>query len=144
MGAELEYYKEHAAHGRHVELQRSAVAGLTATLSGGLVGELLKQGALTRSQLPYSVALFALGFVSFLLSAKLYERFRLHNAIAREARNKLDPSLAALRSKVEREHKKEFSFLYELPLHLVWNSLFALMGLVGLVTTVLILFKSRS
>ena len=42
MAAELEYYKEHVAYGRHIELQRSAVAGLAATLSGAIIGELLK------------------------------------------------------------------------------------------------------
>lgn len=140
MAAELEYYKEHVAYGRHIELQRSAVAGLAATLSGAIVGELLKQGALTRSQLPYTLALFTLGLVSFLLSAKLYERFRLHNAIARAARNILDPSLANLRKLVELEHKKEFRFFYWLPLHVVWNSLFLFVCLLGLATSVVCLW----
>jgi hypothetical protein len=137
MAQELEYYKEHVAHGRHVELQRSAVAGLAATLAGEIVGELLKQGSLTRVQLPYTVALFVLGLVAFLLSAKLYERFKLHNAIAKEARDKLDPTLGSLRTIAENEHKKNFPILYDLPLHVIWNCLFLFVCALGLATTVM-------
>src|SRR5260221_10865274 len=105
MGAELEYYKEHLEHGRHIEVQRTAVAGLAATISGAVIGELLKELPLKRAQLPYTLTLVFLGLVAGLLSAKLYERFKLHNAIAKEARDVLDSSLGELRTKAEIRHK---------------------------------------
>ena len=55
---ELEYYKEQLEHGRHIEVQRSTVAGLGIAISGAIVGELLKK-PLAREQLPYTVT-FAL------------------------------------------------------------------------------------
>jgi hypothetical protein len=137
MAAELEYYKEHLAHGRHIEVQRSTVAGLAVTISGAIIGELLKNQPLNRSQLPYTVTLLFVGLVAWLLSAKLYERFKLHNAIAAGARNILDPALVLvqIRKDAERDHKKDFPFLYPLPLHLVWYFLFFVISSVGAVTT---------
>jgi hypothetical protein len=57
MGAELEYYKEHLEHGRHIETQRTAVAGLAATISGAIIGELLKGLPLKKEHLPYTLTL---------------------------------------------------------------------------------------
>ena len=42
MAAELEYYQEQLEHGRHTEAQRSTVTGLAFTISGAIIGELLK------------------------------------------------------------------------------------------------------
>ncbi len=135
MAAELEYYKEHLAHGRHIEVQRSTVTGLAATISGAIIGELLKNQPLKRSDLPFTVTLLFVGLVAWLLRAKLYERFKLHNAIAAGARNKLDPTLAQIRKDAEKDHKKDFPLLYPLPLHLVWYFLFFVISSVGAVTT---------
>jgi hypothetical protein len=137
MAAELEYYKEHVAHGRHIEVQRSTVAALAATLSGALIGVLLKKGSIGKGELPYTVTMIFLGAVAWLLSAKLYERFKLHNAIAKAARDKLDASLSELRKTAEREHKKDFPFTYGLPLHTVWYALFGLITLLGVVLSVI-------
>lgn len=138
MAAELEYYKEQLEHGRHIEVQRSTVAALAATSSGAIIGELLKQ-PLTRNELPYTVTLSVVGLVSWLLSAKLYERFRLHNYIAKLARDRLDATLKDLRKQAEKEHKKDFPFTYWLPLHHVWNVLFAAIMILGIVLTVTLL-----
>src|SRR5215813_118870 len=83
----LEYYKEQLVHGRHIEAQRSTIAGVAFAISGAIIGELLKTGQLTTEQLPFTVTLLCVGLFACLLSAKLYERFRLHNGIARLARN---------------------------------------------------------
>jgi uncharacterized membrane protein len=138
MAAELEYYKEQLAHGRHIEVQRSTVAGLAATISGAIIGELLKK-PLTQEQLPYTVTLFFVGLVAWLLSAKLYERFRLHNEIAKLARNKLDPTLTGLRRRAEKAIKLKYPFLFWLPLHHVWNCLFAALAVFGLLMTMTII-----
>lgn len=138
MGAELEYYKEQLQHGRHIEVQRSTVAGLATTISGLIIGELLKR-PLTRDQLPYTVTLSVVGLVALLLSAKLYERFRLHNEIAKLARNKLDPSLASFRRRAEKAVRKRYPFLFWLPLHHVWNFWFGGLSALGLVMTIIVL-----
>jgi hypothetical protein len=72
MGAELEYYKEQLAHGRHIEVQRSTVAGLAITISGAIIGKLLEKQPLKKEMLPYTMSLIVIGLVSWLLSAKLY------------------------------------------------------------------------
>ena len=139
MGAELEYYKEQLAHGRHIETQRSTVATVAAALSGALIGTVLKIGPLTKDALPYTVTLIVVGIIALLLSAKLYERFKLHNTIAKYARNVVDPSLAKLRRDAESEHKKNFPMLFEIKLHIIWNVFFCIVSVLGFVLTLLIL-----
>jgi len=134
--AELEYYKEQLAHGRHIEVQRSTVAGLAVAISGAIVGELLKK-PLTREQLPYTVTLCFVNLVALLISAKLYERFRMHNETAKLVRNKMDPSLAGYRQQVGATISAKYPLLFCLRLHVIWNSLFGVLSLLGLVTTII-------
>jgi hypothetical protein len=139
MAQELEYYKEQLAYGRHIEVQRSTIAGVAATASGAIIGKLLESLPLTRAKLPYTVALFFVGLTAFLFSAKLYERFKLHMEIAKLARNKLDPTLQVLRRKAERAIKTKYPILFCLPLHLLWNWFFVLIALGGAIATAYIL-----
>jgi Na+/melibiose symporter-like transporter len=143
MPAELEYYKEHVSHGRHIEVQRSTVAGVAITAAGAIVGSLLKVWPPNREQLPLAVVLTVLGLFSLVLTAKLYERFKLHNAIARNARNKLDPSLATLRRQAEEEIKHKFPLLFRLPLHIVWSAVFVAMVAFGAIQSCLFTFRRR-
>lgn len=135
----LEYYKEQLAHGRHIEVQRSTIAGVAFTISGAIIGELLKKGQLSAEQLPFTVTLLCVGLFACLFSAKLYERFRLHSGIARLARNQLDPTLAQLRKEAEGENRKKYPFLFRLRLHVVWNLLFGIVLMLGLITTIMCL-----
>jgi len=134
MAAELEYYKEQLAHGRHIEVQRSTVAGLALTVSGAIIGKLLENMPLGKEMLPYTITLIVVGLLSWLLSAKLYERFKLHNEIAKLARDKLDASLGALRTQAELTIKKKY-FMYHVSLHCIWYALFALIASVGVWAT---------
>jgi hypothetical protein len=45
MSAELDYYKEQLELGKHMEVQRSVVAGLTLTTSGAIIGYSLRSPA---------------------------------------------------------------------------------------------------
>jgi hypothetical protein len=132
--AELEYYKEQLEHGRHIEVQRSTVAGLAIAMSGAIVGELLKK-PLTREQLPYTVTLCFVNLVALLIIAKLYERFRMHNETAKLVRNKIDPSLAAFRLQAQETMRTKYPFLFKLRLHVIWNCLFGGLSVLGIVTT---------
>jgi hypothetical protein len=135
----LEYYKEQLAHGRHIEVQRSTIAAVAFALSGAIIGELLKRGQLTAEQLPFTVTLLFVGLFASVISAKLYERFRLHNAIAKLARNQLDPTLAQLRTQAEAKHRKKYPLTFRLRLHVVWNLLFGIVFALGIITTVMCL-----
>jgi hypothetical protein len=126
-------------YGRHTETQRSTAAGLTFAFAGVIIGKLLEKPQLTRDLLPYTVTLFLIGIFTLLLTAKLYERFKLHNTIAKHARNAYDPSLALFRQQAEREHKQKFPRLYEMKLHIVWNSFFLIISALGLGWTLAIL-----
>jgi hypothetical protein len=139
----LEFYKEHLVHGRHIEVQRSTIAGVAFALSGAIIGELLKKGQLTTEQLPFTVTLLCVGLFACLMSAKLYERFRLHNATARLARNQLDPTLQQLRKQAQDENRKKYPLMFRLRLHVVWNSLFGIVLALGLITTVMCLLGSE-
>ncbi len=136
----LEYYKEQLAHGRHIEVQRSTIASIAFAATGAIIGRLLSNG-LNRDQLPYTVTLVVLGLFSWLLSAKLYERFRLHNDTARFARDRLNPNLQEFRRAAEASNKKEFPILFEINLHVVWECFFAVIVALGIVLSVLILRK---
>lgn len=136
--ARLEYYKEQLTHGRHTEVQRSSVATLAAAFCGAIIGKLLDP-PLDRTKLPYSIALFLVGLVSLIITAKLYERFRLHNEVARLVRDDIDKNLGKFRRDAEVIIKKKYPFLFWLHLHIIWNSLLGLFAAIGLVTAILIL-----
>ncbi len=140
MSAELEYYKEQLEHGRHIEVQRSTVAGLAIAMSAAIVGELLKSG-LKRDQLPYTVTLCLVNLVALLISAKLYERFRMHNETAKLVRNKIDPSLAILRKQAQEIIKVKYPILFRIRLHVIWNCLFGILTVLGLVTTLIAYYR---
>jgi hypothetical protein len=133
----LEYYKEQLEHGRHTEVQRSTIGGAALALSGAILAELLKKSRLTGEELPYTVALLVLGLLAWLFTAKLYERFRLHQGVARLARDELDPSLAKLRRCAEMDNKAKHPLMFRLKLHILWNLLFGLVSLLGLVTSII-------
>ncbi len=132
----LEYYKEQLAHGRHLDVQRSTIATLSFAFSGAIIGHVL--GDFTRAALPYTIALFAVGSIAMLLSAKLYERFRLHNEVAKFARDKLNPGLATFRKQAEAVNRKEFPLLFCLQLHVIWNVLFGIIMACGAISTVIL------
>jgi hypothetical protein len=132
----LEYYKEQLEHGRYTEVQRSTVGAAALGVSGAIIGELLKKPTLSREDLPYTLTLLFIGVLAWLLTAKLYERFRLHQEVARLARDTLDPSLAAFRRDAEKINKKNHPLMFRLQLHVLWNLLFVMILLFGLVTSV--------
>jgi len=136
--ARLEYYKEQLAHGRHTEVQRSSVAALAAAFCGAIIGKLLDP-PLDRTKLSYSVALFLVGLVSLVITAKLYERFRLHNEVARLVRDDIDENLGKFRREAEKNIKQRYPFLFRVQLHIVWNVLLGLFAAIGLVASILIL-----
>jgi hypothetical protein len=136
MPGELEYYKEQLDHGRHIEVQRSTIAGLVLTASGAIIGKLLST-PLKPNDLPYTIALLSLNLVALLISAKLYERFRLHNEIARLVRDSINPNLASFRRRAEITIQQRYPTLFHIRLHVIWNCLFGVLAVLGLVTTVL-------
>ena len=137
----VEYYKEQLEHGRHIEVQRSSVAGLALAISGAIIGELLKH-PLTRRDLPYTVTLCFVNLVALLISAKLYERFRLHNETAKLVRNKIDPSLGIFRKEAQKIIKTKYPFLFWLRLHVIWNCLFVVLSILGFVTSLIAYHKN--
>jgi hypothetical protein len=62
------------------------------------------------------------------------ERFRLHNEIAKLARNQLDPNLAAFRKTAQKTIKAKYP-LYWLPLHYICYFLFAVIAIIGAIAT---------
>lgn len=132
MAGEIEYYKEQLDHGRHIEVQRSTIAGLALTISGAIIGKILDRG-ITHDQLPYVGALFAINSVALLISVKLYERFRLHNEVARLVRNSINPILGGFRQLAEGTIRSKYPFVFRLRLHLIWNGMFGSLALVALV-----------
>jgi len=128
---ELEYYKEQLEHGRHIEVQRSSVAAFSATVAAALIGDLLKNGILTRAALPCTVTLTMVGLIAWLLSAKLYERFRLHNTTAGLVRDDFNIKLKGYRKQAQEINKKKFPLMFGVRLHVIWNCLFALIAVVG-------------
>ena len=140
MSAELEFYKIHTEQSRHLEVQRSTIAGIGAAVSGVIVGELLKRSPLSKADLPYSITLMFVGLITLLFSGKLFERMKLHNEIARLARNKLDPSLASFRAQAEATIRKKYPILFWLPLHTLWNCFFGAICVLGIALTTRIVF----
>jgi len=125
-----DYYKEQLAHGRHIELQRSSIAAIVFAIAGVVVGRALEKGAV--GQWPYALLLSVAGVFGWLFSIKLYERFRLHNEVARIARDAWNPTLAQCRREAEKINKARFPRVFQWRLHVMWNCFFGLITLIGL------------
>ena len=140
MDIQLEFYKIQADNSRHLEVQRSTIAGIATAVSGVICGELLKKSPLSRNDLMYTVTLTAVGLIALLFSAKLYERTRYRNELIRLVEKKLDPTLAAFSVEAKKTMRRKHRFLFWLRLNWIWNSLFAGIAILGFSLTLKILY----
>jgi uncharacterized membrane protein YidH (DUF202 family) len=92
----MRMYQEHSTQGRHHELQRSSVVTAVIAVAGVVVGLVTYDRAITRSDLPLTVFLIALGVFGAAFAMKHYERFEFHMERARQHRTALDNLLGAL------------------------------------------------
>lgn len=134
-------YQEHCTQGRHHETQRSTVAAALIAISGGVIGLITFDKAVTATDLPLAFFLFVLGAFGAVFSAKHYERFSLHMERARRHRDALDKLLPGtplkqLKKDADEKHAKEFPHLEGVRLHRFWFWLYALLATLGIVLSV--------
>lgn len=140
MAVEFEFYKIQVENSRHLELQRSTIAGIATAVSGAIVGELLKRSPLDKDDLAYTVTLTVVGFIALLFSQKLHERIKYRNELARLIGHELDPSLEVFKKRAEAAMKKKYPLLFWLRLNWLWGCLFGAISVLGLVLTAKILY----
>ncbi len=135
-------YQEHCTQGRHHETQRSTVAGALIAISGGVMGLITFDKAVTITDLPLALFLFALGGFGAVFSSKHYERFNLHMARARHHRDELDSLLPGaplkrLKKAADDQHNAAFPRMSVLRLNRFWLWFYVLLATVGVVLSIL-------
>jgi hypothetical protein len=131
--------KDNFEQARAHEQYRANIAALVITLVGILVGTLSITGLGSHHRQIVYLAIAVLGLYGALASAKHYERFRMHVAIAQHFVDKLR-ELKVLSIDVNDEFRKfqtarkwRHSWLAALSLNWLWTGFPAALGLVGLV-----------
>lgn len=149
----LTLLKEAYNHVRHYETQRSTVSNLIVIVAAAILGFVTRDNALTRADLPLSSLLFVVGIFGIAFAAKYYERTKANADRYYKYRDKLDELFFESRglSNVLDEAAKDTSAacprlveggsLGWIKVHRLWITFHALIGCLGLILTILILFK---
>jgi hypothetical protein len=138
-------FDEHMTQSRQQESLRSSVTTMLITLSAVVVGFITFDKELSRSDLPASFLLSALGVFGALFAAKHYERFMFHIARARAYRDEIerlfaDTDWTALREQADAKHRAEFPRLVDMRQHRFWVIFHCLIAFVGAILSGIILF----
>jgi len=137
-------YQEHCAWERHHEEQRASVTNILVAIAAGVLSIITLSNGFTRSDLPLTIFLIMQGLFGSLFVAKQYERFTRHQRLAGNYRQALDgrfpeSQILTLRKIAEEEQEREFRILSKLRLHHLWIGIHLLIGLFGLVLTLVVL-----
>lgn len=105
-------------------------------LSGGVIGLITFDRAVTATDLPLALFLLVLGAFGEVFSAKHYQRFSLHMERARRHRYALDAllpgvSLKRLKKEADESHSRDFPHLEGVRLHRFWLWLYVLLAVLG-------------
>lgn len=126
-----------AATTRYVLLLAVALQGFVVTLQFSI------------PSLGLAVVLLFLGIWGIVISAKYYERFRLHVCIVGRLMKWLEArhpkaTLSELGAKAEQKHKPDHPVTSRVRLHWLWYSLHIGIVVLGVIDIVVIVIKSRS
>ena len=135
-------YQEHCTQGRHHETQRATVATALIAIAAAAIGIATLDKGLTRSDLPLTLFVVAIGLFGAFFSAKHYERFSLHMERARVYRDELDSlltgaPLARLKKVADSINARKRPRLERLRLNKFWTALYIFVILLGLVLSVI-------
>jgi hypothetical protein len=135
--AYMKLYQEHCTHGRHHELQRSAVVTAIIAVAAAVTGLVTYDRAINPSDLPLTVFLIAIGALGSAFAMKHYERFELHMKRARGYRGELDKMIGnvldPVKTKADADQKKEHGILVKVRLHYWWLSMGLAIAILGVV-----------
>lgn len=137
-------YQEHCTQGRHHEVQRATVSSFIIIVAGGVLAFMANR-EVPRGKWSLAVFLIIVGLFGALFSAKQYERFSRHMAIASKYRRELEELIgskdATIRSDLRSEHEKAFPRLVKLHLHYFWIALHLMIAFLGVTLLILALRK---
>ncbi|MET8203916.1 hypothetical protein [Micromonospora taraxaci] len=124
---------------RQSENQRATTTNIVIVVVSALLGLIASKG-LKSVMLPVAIAVTVLGVYGALLSAKYYERFRLHLAEATALRQRLDErfpglDLETIQSTVNARQAAAFPRLIRIPLYALWVALHGIVAFAGLILT---------
>lgn len=128
------------------EDQRSNITNIIVVISVAIQGVLTQTG-FTKNALPLTITLIGVGIFGVVATAKLYERSRYHYEVMRQIRKKLeilhpDTTIRACLDAAWQEHSKKHPLIStKIRLYAVWSALHVLIAALGVIYTLIILFK---
>lgn len=126
------------------EDQRATMTNYIIVISAAIFGFIMNKG-IAKEVWPLSVLLVMLGIYGAIISAKLYERFKLHEHIVIKIIQRLDElhpdaQLQQLVRAAEKEHNTKFR-LVRLRLNWLWLVLHITIALLGVAITVIAVIR---
>lgn len=146
--------KEHYNHVRHYETQRSTVSNLIVIVAAAILAFVTHDNELTRADLPLTILLLFVGMFGIAFAAKYYERTKANADRYYKYRDKLDELFfeskvlnavlddAASVTKAACPRLAKGGSLDWIKAHRLWITFHALITGLGLILTVLILYKT--
>lgn len=130
-------YEEQIRHVRHHESLRSMSTNIAVVVSAAILG-LAAAGATSEQQWILSSFLILLNVYGLLMSAKHYERSRLHHAVSAKYREVISKGskfdghvIDELRCQARREHKNRHFMIRRVRAYWMWCGLHALLAALG-------------
>ena len=137
---------EHMTQARHQEILRTSMTTLLVTISGAIVGVIIFDKELNRTDLAPAILLIFLRIFGVLFSAKHYERFNFHIARVRLYRSALEKALdeklfTQLRRDADAQHKGKFPWLVKQRQHRLWLILHGVNAAFGIALSAIIIIR---
>jgi len=142
------WYQEENNFARHHEELRGTAANVIVAVAAGGLGLIAFDQKLLLDDLPLATIVALLGVLGAVLSAKQYERVRLHLNRARQFEACLDElvpkiDLMKLRKAGTRINEEQFPHLAKWRLYWFWVALNVIIALIGAVLVIAILIEQR-
>lgn len=144
-------YQEYRNHARHNEILRSNIINYLILVSAGLTTLIATDKNLDNQDLPLTVTLMVVGFLGALFSASHTERYQRNRTRAAELRKELDTVWFNEKKRIEniKERADEIHQGYKIfkiinvtsNSHVLWLILPLFISLIGLITTIFVIYK---
>ncbi len=142
----LHLFEEERRMGRQSEDQRASIASLVIVIVSVINGVLTQTGFHLKS-LPLVILLILLGSYGMIFSAKLYERWTLHDRRAAKFRTRLDELFPEAQIQVilktsDEEQDKSYPILSrKIRLYRLWIGIYSLIVLQGVIYSLIIILN---
>ncbi|GCE28077.1 hypothetical protein KDA_35610 [Dictyobacter alpinus] len=141
----LRFIDQRYSQRRHHEDQRAAITGVVFVVAAAIQGALAQMG-FNKNALTLALTLIILGIFGMIASAKLSQKCAWHDHMLAQLFRQLDEFIPELKVRdthrtTREEYEKNHKLLLKIHAHDIWAVVNLLIALLGIVYTIVIVFK---